>query len=100
MSQHIARFPKLDRYCLGLKLDNACLLLLEEIITAEQAAPVLKDRALLAASVKAEIIKVFLRLTKSTTPAPIGPKNISLSAKGTLAPQAITSIPELIILST
>ena len=63
MSQHIARFPKLDRYCLGLKLDNACLLLLEEIITAEQAAPVLKDRALLAASVKAEIIKVFLRLS-------------------------------------
>lgn len=47
---------------MGLKLDNSCLLLLEEIITAEQAIPVLKDKALLAASVKSEVIKILLRL--------------------------------------
>ena len=62
LSQHIARFPKFERYSLGLKIDNSCLLLLEQIITAEQTMPVLKDKALLEASVKAEIIKILLRL--------------------------------------
>jgi hypothetical protein len=62
LSQHIARFPKFERYGLGLKLDNSCLLLLEQIITAEQTTPVLKDKALLEASIKTEIIKIFLRL--------------------------------------
>lgn len=67
LSQHIARFPKLERYSLGLKLDSACLILLEEIITAEQTIPVLKDKALLEASVKTEIIKIFLRLAMEQT---------------------------------
>lgn len=62
LSQHITRFPKLERYSLGLKLDNTCLLLLEEIITAEQTVPVLKDKALLEASVKSEVVKILLRL--------------------------------------
>lgn len=62
LSQQIARFPKLERYGLGLKLDGACLQLLESIIAAEQTAPVLKDKALLEASVKAELIKLLLRL--------------------------------------
>jgi len=62
LAKHVARFPKLERYGLGLKLDGACLQLLEQIITAEQTAPVLKDKALLEASVKTELIKVLLRL--------------------------------------
>ena len=62
LSQHIARFPKFERYGFGLKLDNSCLLLLEQIITAEQTTPILKDKALLEASVKAEIITCLLRL--------------------------------------
>jgi len=63
LSQHVARFPKMERYSLGLKIDDSCLRLLEEIITAEQTTPILKDKALLGASIKAEILKLFLRLS-------------------------------------
>lgn len=63
LSTHTARFPKFARYGLGLKLDNTCLQLLEEIINAEQTTPVLKDKALLAASIKNELMKILLRLT-------------------------------------
>lgn len=63
LSMHIAAFPKFDRYSLGLKLDGACLQLIEGIITAEQSEPVLKDKALIEASVQNELVKIFLRLT-------------------------------------
>lgn len=58
----ITGFPKKDRYGLGLKLENTCLFMLEQIITAEQIAPVLKDRSLIEVSVKAEVLKILLRL--------------------------------------
>jgi len=63
LSQHIARFPKLERYSLGLKIDNTCLALLEAVIAAEQSVPILKDKALGEASVKVKIIKICLRLS-------------------------------------
>lgn len=56
------KFPKKDRYGLGLKMENNCLVLLELIISAEQAPPVLKDKILSEASVKTEIAKIFIRI--------------------------------------
>lgn len=61
MARHIAQFPKVERYSLGLKLDTACLTLMEKIITAEQTAPVLKDKALEEASVKTQLMQILLR---------------------------------------
>ncbi|OGH80562.1 MAG: hypothetical protein A3I29_03900 [Candidatus Magasanikbacteria bacterium RIFCSPLOWO2_02_FULL_44_11] len=62
VSVEIASFPKFDRYSVGMKIDSASLGLIEAIITAEQAEPILKDRALIEASVKNEVTKIFLRL--------------------------------------
>lgn len=62
ISRHVSKFPKFERYGLGLKIDKTCLSLLEKIITAEQIVPVLKDRTLMEASVKAQLIKIFLRM--------------------------------------
>jgi hypothetical protein len=56
------KMPKIERYSLGLKLDNFCLALIEDIIMAEQTLPVFKDKPLQEASVKCEILKIFLRL--------------------------------------
>jgi hypothetical protein len=63
LNKIVSRFPKKDRYGLGLKLENNCLTLLEQIIMAEQTMPVLKDRALIESSVRIEILKILLRLT-------------------------------------
>ena len=57
-----ATFPKKERYGLGLKIDASCLNLLEAIIEVEQTLPVLKDRALIVASVKNEFAAILLRL--------------------------------------
>jgi hypothetical protein len=63
VSGHIAQFPKLERYTLGIKIDNTILELLTHIITAEQTVPVLKDRALTDASVSATLATMLLRLS-------------------------------------
>ncbi len=58
-----AFFPKRDRYDLGLKIDNSCLELIELVIEAEQILPVIKDVALIKAHIKAEFLKIILRIT-------------------------------------
>lgn len=62
LSALATKMPKIERYSLGLKLDNTCLTLIEDIIMAEQALPIFKDKPLQEASAKCEILKIFLRL--------------------------------------
>ena len=59
----IDSFLKRERYSLGVKLENHCLSLLEEIVTIEQVPPVLKDQSLIRASVKLQVLKLLVRLT-------------------------------------
>lgn len=61
LSQLILTRPKKDRYGLGLKIETSSLLLIEQTVGAEQGTVVLKDRYLLEASIKLEILKIFLR---------------------------------------
>ena len=62
LSTFAIKLPKFDRYSLGLKIDNTCLILIENIISAEQALPIFKDKPLQEAGVKCEILKILLRL--------------------------------------
>lgn len=62
LTRLITHWPKRERYNLGGRLETTSLLLLENIITAEQTVPVMKDRALLEASIKSEILKLLLRI--------------------------------------
>lgn len=62
LNRLIASWPKRERYNLGLRLETSCLLLLEQIIAAEQTQPVLKDHYLLEAIIKSEILKLLVRL--------------------------------------
>lgn len=55
-------FPKKDRYMLGVRLETSTLELLAHVAEAETTAPALKDRALIAATVKADICAVLARL--------------------------------------
>jgi hypothetical protein len=55
-------FPKKDRYALGVRLETSTLELLSHIIEAETTVAALKDRALIAAVVSADICAVLTRL--------------------------------------
>lgn len=63
LSKLIWQFPKKDRHSLGIRLETALLNLLEAIIEAEQTLPALKEKSLLGAIIKAELTKIFLRLS-------------------------------------
>lgn len=62
LNRLVINWTKRERYNLGLRLETTCLLLLEQIITAEQIESVMKDRYLLEAIIKTEILKILLRL--------------------------------------
>jgi four helix bundle protein len=55
------KFPKRDRYALGLRLENCCLDLLELIIAASNSTKSKKLSYLEKANIKLEVLKVFLR---------------------------------------
>ncbi len=55
-------FPKKDRYTLGVRLETSTLDLLARIIEAETTVAALKDRALIAAVVSADVCAVLTRL--------------------------------------
>lgn len=55
-------FPKKDRYALGDRLETSTLDLLAHIIEAETTVAALKDRALIAAVVSADLCAVLTRL--------------------------------------
>ncbi|MBU1033037.1 MAG: four helix bundle protein [Patescibacteria group bacterium] len=63
LNRLIGGWPKRERYNLGLRLETSCLVLLEQIVSAEQTVPVLKDHHLLDAGVKTEVIKILLRMS-------------------------------------
>lgn len=60
----VPSFPKVDRYGLGIRLEQTILDVLEAVITAEVTAPTLKDRALVDAAVHADIGIVLCRLAR------------------------------------
>lgn len=62
ISDHVSRLPKIVRYSLGLAIDKSNLELLEFLAAAEHAEPVLKNRILLDANTKAEVLKLLLRI--------------------------------------
>jgi len=62
ISDHVSRLPKIVRYSLGLAIDRCNLELLEFLAAAEHAEPVLKNRILLDANTKAEVLKLLLRV--------------------------------------
>jgi len=61
LSGLITSWPKKERHTLGIRVETQSLLLIEQIVSAEQSLPILKDRYLFEASVKAEILKILLR---------------------------------------
>lgn len=60
-SRLVMSWPKRERYNLGTRLENTCLLLMEHIVTAEQTLSVVKDKSLLEAHIKTEILKLLFR---------------------------------------
>src|SRR3989338_3230424 len=64
VSALVEHFPKKDRHALGIRIENATLCLIEEILLAEQAPDVLRDHILLEASVKNAMIKLLVRIAQ------------------------------------
>lgn len=60
----VAHFPKKDRFTIGQKIESAILDLIEDIITASQLSKPEKLPVLKRASVKLDLLKVFIRLSK------------------------------------
>lgn len=55
------KMPKLDRYNLGVKIENNCLTALECLISAENLSGRRKLNSLESANIKFEILKVLIR---------------------------------------
>lgn len=60
--QYIVNFPKRDRYSLGKRLEDSIIEFLEAIIKASQLTKIEKLPVLQNASIKLDVIKVFIRL--------------------------------------
>lgn len=58
----VPHFPKVDRYSIGARIEASILDLIEHIAEAETTVPSLKDRALIATVVKADICMILIRL--------------------------------------
>lgn len=58
----VPHFPKIDRYALGLRIEDAALDLVERVAEAETTVPSLKDRVLIATIVKADVCNILIRL--------------------------------------
>lgn len=60
--QYVRFFPKADKFVLGERIEHASIDLLEGIITANQKRE--KQSFLVEASVKLDILRIFIRLSK------------------------------------
>ena len=58
--------PKADRYTIWQRAEDACLVLLELILTASQQTRANKTETLEATSTKLNLLRVFVRLAKDT----------------------------------
>jgi four helix bundle protein len=61
---YVGSFPKKDRYTLGQRIENSLLDFIESIILACQLAKTEKLPILQKASIKLDVVKVFIRLCK------------------------------------
>jgi len=59
---YLELFPKKDKYALGKKCEEQIIELLELILTAKSAPPDRKKTATSKASVKLDMLKIFIRL--------------------------------------
>jgi four helix bundle protein len=62
--QYVASFPKKDRYTLGQRVENSLLDFMESVILASQLSKTEKLPILQKASIKLDVLKVFIRLCK------------------------------------
>jgi four helix bundle protein len=62
--QYVASFPKKDRYTLGQRVENSLLDFMESVIFASQLSKTDKLPVLQKASIKLDVLKVFIRLCK------------------------------------
>jgi len=60
----VAHFPKKDRFTIGQKIESTILDLIEDIITASQLNKQEKLPVLKRASVKLDLLKIFIRMSK------------------------------------
>ena len=60
--QYVRLFPRSDKFVLGERIEHASIDLLEGIITANQKRE--KQSSLVEASVKLDILRIFIRLSK------------------------------------
>ena len=59
----IFKFPKHERYTLGEKIENSILEAMEFYILANQASKYEKEKILLKANSKAELLKILFRIS-------------------------------------
>jgi len=62
--QYIKLFPKKDRYSLGQRIDDTTLIIFENLIQASQTKGEDKIHLLERTSVKLDILKLLIRLSK------------------------------------
>jgi len=62
--QYVATFPKKDRYTLGQRVENSLLDFMESVILASQLSKIEKLPILQKASIKLDVLKVLIRLSK------------------------------------
>src|SRR3989338_6289739 len=59
----IFKFPKYERYSLGEKIENSILEAIEMLILANQASKYEKEKILLKANSKIELLKILFRIS-------------------------------------
>ena len=63
----IFKFPKHERYTLGEKIENSILEAMEFYILANQASKYEKEKVLLKANSKVELLKILFRISLNCT---------------------------------
>jgi len=59
----IFKFPKHERYALGEKIENSILEAIEILITANQSSKYEKEKTLIKANCKIELLKILFRIS-------------------------------------
>ncbi len=62
--EYLKSFPRQDRYSLGVKCESVILEMLEDIILASQSSKAEKLPILQKASVKLNLLRIYVRLAK------------------------------------
>ena len=63
-SEYTAKFPKKDRYALGVKIENASLDFLMLVMRANYGSGALRENLLGEASITLDMLKVLVRIAK------------------------------------